>query len=372
MKVLSVFGTRPEAIKMAPVLRALSDAKDLESRVCITGQHREMLDQVLELFQVTPDHDLEVMRAAQSLTHITSAVLTGMEAVLTEEQPDWVLVHGDTTTTMAAALAAYYQRVPVGHVEAGLRTGNIYSPWPEEMNRLIATRVASANFAPTESARVNLEREGVDSSTVLVTGNTVVDALYWVRDNALEGPQSSTIESSFPFLDEGKRLILVTGHRRENLDGGLEDMCTALATLARRGDVQIVYPVHLNPMVQETAQRVLGNLEDVYLIPPQDYLPFVWLMNRATLIISDSGGVQEEAPALGVPVLVTRETTERPEAVTAGIVELVGTDVDRIVTSATSLLDDATRYTAMSNATSPYGDGNAAGRIVDYLFETRR
>lgn len=367
MKVLSVFGTRPEAIKMAPVLHALTGSPDITSVVCLTGQHREMLDQVLELFDITPHHDLEVMRTAQSLTHITNAVLGGLEQVLIEEKPDWVLVHGDTTTTMAASIAAYYQQIPVGHVEAGLRTGNIYSPWPEEMNRLIATRTASANFAPTESARQNLLNEAVPDDKIVVTGNTVVDALYWVRDNALVGDRDDQIAASFPFLDSTKKLILVTGHRRESLDGGIESMCEALKILAERGDVQVVYPVHLNPKVQEAASSVLSGTDDVFLIPPQDYLPFVWLMRGAHLIISDSGGVQEEAPALGVPVLVTRDTTERPEAVEAGTVKLVGTNSDAIVNNASVLLDDPAVYGRMSAATSPYGDGNASARIVDFL-----
>ena len=354
---------------MAPLVLALQEAHGVDSRVCVTGQHREMLDQVMHLFDIVPDHDLNVMEEAQSLTHVSAAVLGGLEEVLHNERPDWVLVHGDTTTTMASALAAYYQRIPVGHVEAGLRTGDIYAPWPEEMNRLIATRIATRHFAPTESAQKNLLSEAVPEDRVLVTGNTVVDALYWVRDNPLAGATGIEIESQFPFLNPKKRLLLVTGHRRENLDsGGLAVVCEALVKLAARDDVQIVYPVHLNPRVRQICSDVLGGVTNVHLVDPQDYLPFVWLMTKAHVIISDSGGVQEEAPALGIPVLVTRETTERPEAVDAGVVRLVGTDAARIFSEASQLLDDEDHYATMSAAQSPYGDGQAAQRIVESLI----
>lgn len=370
MKVMTVFGTRPEAIKMAPVVRALEADSLIESVVCLTGQHRQMLDQVLDLFKIKAKHDLNVMKDAQSLTHVTSTVLEGLAPILKAERPDWVLVHGDTTTTMAASLAAYYQKIPVGHVEAGLRTGDIYSPWPEEINRSIAGRICAAHFAPTESARQNLLRENVDASNILVTGNTVIDALQWVHGSVLADPSlHESLSEPFPFLDDAKRMILVTGHRRESFDGGLERMFRALARLAKRGDVQVVYPVHLNPVVQKAAHDVLDGITDVFLVDPQDYLPFVWLMGRAYLIISDSGGVQEEAPALGKPVLVTRDTTERPEAVDAGVVALVGTDEELIVEKATRLLDDTNEYGNMSKAQSPYGDGAAAPRILEFLHK---
>jgi len=354
---------------MAPVIKQLGQTAGVESIVVTTGQHKEMLYQVLDLFAIAPDADLAVMQHAQSLTHITTAVLEGLAQVFESEQPDWVLVHGDTTTTMAASLAAYYQQIPVGHVEAGLRTGDKYSPFPEEINRAITGRIASAHFAPTESSRQNLLTENIASDDVAVTGNTVIDALYWVRDNLLESDRVAPIAKKFSFLDPAKRLILVTGHRRESHDGGLREMCEALAELAARPDTQIVYPVHLNPKVQAAANAVLADLDNVYLVEPQDYLPFVWLMNRSHLIITDSGGVQEEAPALGVPVLVTRDTTERPEAVTAGTVELVGTNKNAIMSAAHALLDDPNHYQQMSSAESPYGDGHASERIVAFLTE---
>ena len=370
MRVLSVFGTRPEAIKMAPVVRALAAAEGIDSRVCLTGQHREMLDQIVQLFDLTPDCNLDVMKSAQGLTHITTAVLEGMEAVLDEMKPDWVLVHGDTTTTMAASIAAFYRQIPVGHVEAGLRTGNMHSPWPEEMNRRIVGTLATLHFAPTTTARDNLLRENVPESAIHVTGNTVIDALYWVRDNALTDPAlDAEMHGAFPFLRTGKRMILVTGHRRENHDGGILGICEAMAVLAQRGDVEIVYPVHLNPKVQDAARAVLSDIENAHLIPPQDYLRFLWLMNRADLIVTDSGGIQEEAPSLGKPVLVSRDTTERPEAVEAGTVRLIGADTEVIVAEANRLLDDAETYRTMAWAHNPYGDGRAAGRIVAALRE---
>lgn len=367
MKVLSVFGTRPEAIKMAPVVLALEAATDIESVVCVSGQHREMLYQVLDVFNIKPDIDMEVMKQAQTLVHITTAVIESLTTVLENEKPDWVLVHGDTTTSMAASIAAYYTKTRVGHVEAGLRTGNIYSPWPEEVNRMITGCIAAANFAPTDGARANLLRENVSPESILVTGNTVIDALLRVRDEVFgDAATVKPIEEAFDYLDSSKRLILVTGHRRESFDGGLSRICDGLARLAERGDVEIVYPVHLNPTVQAAAAS-LNKIANVHLIPPADYLPFVWLMTRAHLIITDSGGVQEEAPSLGKPVLVTRETTERPEAVEAGVVELVGTDPDLLVHRAGTLLDDTVAYDRMVSAGSPYGDGHAAGRIVDFL-----
>jgi len=370
MRVVSVFGTRPEAIKMAPVVKALESAEEIDSRVCLTGQHREMLEQVVRLFDLTPDHNLDVMQAAQGLTHVTSAVLSGLGPVFEDMKPDVVLVHGDTTTTMAAAMAAFYQQIPVGHVEAGLRTGNIYSPWPEEMNRKLTGGLSTYHFAPTETARENLAREGIAAEQIDVTGNTVIDALYWVRDNRLAASDAE-MQAAFPFLNREKRLILVTGHRRENHDGGIEGICRAMAALASRGDVQVVYPVHLNPIVQQAAQTILDDIDDVHLIPPQDYLPFVWLMNRSYLIVTDSGGIQEEAPSLGKPVLVARDTTERPEAVEAGTVKLIGADADAIQREAQILLDDAATYEQMARAHNPYGDGEASGRIVARLLKER-
>lgn len=370
--VVCVFGTRPEAIKMAPVVQALQRRNDIRTSVCVTGQHREMLTQVTDLFGIVPDRNLDVMQAAQGLTHVTTAVLAGLETAFAEMRPDWVLVHGDTTTTMAAALAAYYQQIAVGHVEAGLRTGNVYSPWPEEMNRKIAGNLATLHFAPTRGSAENLLREGVDETRIEITGNTVIDALYWVRDNALSaGATDREMRDRFGFLDPEKKLILVTGHRRENQHGGLEKICAAMRSLARRGDVQVVYPVHLNPNVQRAASSVLKGVDDVHLIPPLDYLPFVWLMNRSHLIVTDSGGIQEEAPSLGKPVLVTRDTTERPEAVDAGTVRLTGADTDQIVWEAERLLDDDAAYNAIAQAHNPYGDGKAADRIVQRLLQEK-
>ncbi len=372
LKVLAVFGTRPEAIKMAPVIAQLKSRPGrFDVRVCVTAQHREMLDSVLELFGIRPDHDLDLMTPGQELFDITSGVLLGMRRVFEAERPGIVLVHGDTTTTMAAALAAYYCRVPVGHVEAGLRTGDKYAPFPEEVNRKVAGVLADIHFAPTEAARANLLREGVSDASIVVTGNTVVDALLDVAGR-LEGDAAlrSRLEADFPFLDPARRLILVTGHRRENFGDGFENICGALADLAAKyGDAQILYPVHLNPNVQEPVRRILGGTAtpNVHLIPPVDYLPFVYLMTRAHLIITDSGGVQEEAPSLGKPVLVMREVTERPEAVAAGTVRLVGTVREAIVREASRLLDDPAAYRAMSQAHNPYGDGQAASRIAGRL-----
>lgn len=367
LRVLSVFGTRPEAIKMAPVVTTLAAAEGVESRVCVTGQHREMLDQVLSLFAITPDYDLAVMKSGQTLGDVTSAVLSGLDGVLADFCPDVVLVHGDTTTTLSASLAAYYRQTPVGHVEAGLRTGNIYSPWPEEINRKVTGAIAELHFAPTEKSRVNLRNEGVPEDRVVVTGNTVIDALHDVV-KLIDGDAALSSELADRFgLVGGRRIILVTGHRRESFGGGFERICEALVRLAERPDVEVVYPVHLNPNVKGPVERLLGGHSNIRLLPPQDYLPFVYLMSRAELIITDSGGVQEEAPSLGKPVLVMRDTTERPEAVDAGTVRLVGTDVDRIVSAARELLDDAGAYRAMSRAHNPYGDGQAAGRILDAL-----
>ena len=364
MKVLIIFGTRPEAIKMAPVVQALRRAEGVDTRVCVTAQHRQMLDQVLHLFDIRPDHDLNLMEPGQDLTDLTANVLHGLRPVLAMEQPDLVLLHGDTTTTLAGALAAYYQRIPVGHVEAGLRTGNIYSPWPEEMNRRIAGAITALHFAPTSRAKENLLREGVGEQNVHVTGNTVIDALLSAVEKARANPK---LLSQFDFLNPVRRTILVTGHRRENFGEGFQRICRALGRLATRSDVQIVYPVHLNPNVHGPVRESLGNRDNIHLIEPLDYLPFVALMDRADLIITDSGGVQEEAPSLGKPVLVMRETTERPEAVEAGTVRLVGTDEERIICEATRLLDDPQAYSAMSRAHNPYGDGRAASRIAKVI-----
>ncbi|MFT6533879.1 MAG: UDP-N-acetylglucosamine 2-epimerase (non-hydrolyzing) [Limimaricola cinnabarinus] len=370
MKVLVVFGTRPEAIKMAPVVKALQATPGIEARVCVTAQHRQMLDQVLELFGLTPDVDLDIMRPGQTLTSITARILTELQGELERGGYDRVLVHGDTTTTMAAALAAFYARVPVGHVEAGLRTGDMSAPWPEEMNRSVVGRLADMHFAPTEAARDALLAENVDPETIQITGNTVIDALQEVVARFENDPTlDAEMAARFPFLDPKRRMVLVTGHRRENFGLGFEQICEALARIAGRGDVQVVYPVHLNPNVQEPVRRILGQASDMHLIDPQDYLPFVWLMRRAHLIVTDSGGVQEEAPSLGKPVLVMRETTERPEAVTAGTVRLVGTDAARIEAETVRLLDDEAAYVEMARALNPYGDGQAAARIAKTLAD---
>ncbi|NGX93217.1 non-hydrolyzing UDP-N-acetylglucosamine 2-epimerase [Proteus mirabilis] len=369
MKVLTVFGTRPEAIKMAPLVHALAKDDSFEAKVCVTAQHREMLDQVLNLFEIKPDYDLNIMKPGQDLTDITCRILEGLKPVLASFQPDVVLVHGDTTTTMAASLAAFYQQIPVGHVEAGLRTGNLYSPWPEEANRTIAGHLAMYHFAPTETAKLNLVREAVADKNIFVTGNTVIDALFWVSERVM-GNQTLLDELAvqYPFIQPERKMILVTGHRRESFGGGFERICQALAEIAlAHPDVEVVYPVHLNPNVSEPVKRILHGINNIKLIQPQDYLPFVYLMNHAYLILTDSGGIQEEAPSLGKPVLVMRDTTERPEAVEAGSVRLVGTDTKRIVSEVTSLLTDENAYHQMSKATNPYGDGHACQRILEAL-----
>lgn len=369
MKVLTVFGTRPEAIKMAPLVKRLEESPGFESRVCVTAQHRQMLDQVLELFQIKPDHDLNLMKPGQDLYSITSDILQSIRLVYEQERPDIVLVHGDTTTTFAATLAAFYQRIPVGHVEAGLRTGDLYAPWPEEANRKLTGALARVHFAPTAASRDNLLRENIAAQDIVVTGNTVIDALLVVKAKLeTSAALAADMAARFPFLRDGARMMLITGHRRENFGGGFERICDAIAQIARRyPDMDLVYPVHLNPNVQEPVNRLLRDILNVHLIEPQDYLPFVYLMARSTLILTDSGGVQEEAPALGKPVLVMRDTTERPEAVDAGTVCLVGTDIDRIVGSVSRLLDDEVEYQRMSFAHNPYGDGHACERIVQAL-----
>lgn len=383
-RILLVFGTRPEAIKMAPLVKELQKHPDrFETVVCVTAQHRQMLDQVLQIFEIVPDYDLDVMQAGQDLYDVTSKVLLGMREVLKSARPDVVLVHGDTSTSTAAALAAFYQQIPVGHVEAGLRTGNIYSPWPEEMNRQITGRLASLHFAPTPLSKNNLLAEGVSPESIHVTGNTVIDALFMVvdkiRQNGLEDGLAADLVRRYPALKPAlagehssgsRRLILVTGHRRENFGQGFENICHALAEIASmHPNVDIVYPVHLNPNVQEPVQRILGNAtaSNVILIDPVDYLPFVYLMDSSYLIITDSGGVQEEAPSLGKPVLVMRETTERPEAVEAGTVRLVGTVAEKIVRHTSELLTDSVVYNVMRQAHNPYGDGKACSRILQVL-----
>jgi UDP-N-acetylglucosamine 2-epimerase (non-hydrolysing) len=370
LKVLAVFGTRPEAIKMAPVVNALAQAEGIEAKVCVTAQHRQMLDQVLDLFKIKPEFDMDIMKPGQDLTDITSNVLLGIRTVFEQWRPDWVLVHGDTTTTLATSLAAYYDKIKVGHIEAGLRTGNIYSPWPEEMNRRIAGAISAAHFSPTENAKANLLREGVDERYIIVTGNTVIDALLDVVQRIrTDAALISDMERRFAFLNKSKKLILVTGHRRENFGDGFLNICAALLEISKRDDVQIIYPVHLNPNVQEPVNRLLGSNPNIHLIEPQDYLPFIYLMDQANLLLTDSGGIQEEAPSLGKPVLVMRDTTERPEAVNAGTVKLVGTDRHRIVTETYLLLNDSNEYQRMSHAHNPYGDGEAATRITNFLLD---
>jgi len=359
---------------MAPLVNALAEQAGIESKVCVTAQHRQMLDQVLELFEITPDYDLDIMKPGQTLSGITSEILTRIEPVLTEFQPDLVLVHGDTSTTFAATLAAYYQRIAVGHVEAGLRTGNIYSPWPEEANRKLTGALANLHLAPTELSRQNLLQEGVDQDNIHVTGNTVIDALLWVNQK-LETDQAlhQSLSERFPFLRDDARLVLITGHRRENFGDGFERICAAIRSLARDfPDVDFLYPVHLNPNVREPVGRILHGVTNVHLIEPQDYLPFVYLMTRAHIILTDSGGIQEEAPSLGKPVLVMRDTTERPEAVAAGTVKLVGTDSQNIIKAVTTLLTNQIEYRRMSFSHNPYGDGKACERIVNIIKNTQK
>ena len=369
MKILTVFGTRPEAIKMAPLVKLLAQQPDLDARVCVTAQHRQMLDQVLDLFEITPDYDLDIMKPGQTLSGITTEILTRIEPVLTEFRPDLVLVHGDTSTTFCTTLASFYQRIPVGHVEAGLRTGNLMSPWPEEANRKLTGAVAALHFAPTEQSRQNLLREGTDQQHVHVTGNTVIDALLWVKEKLeRDAALAHTLRSRFPFLRDDARMVLITGHRRENFGGGFERICASIRALALDfPDADFVYPVHLNPNVREPVGRILQGLTNVHLIEPQDYLPFVYLMTRSHIILTDSGGIQEEAPSLGKPVLVMRDTTERPEAVAAGTVRLVGTDPDSIKSAVSTLLTDQQEYDRMSFAHNPYGDGTACQRIVNII-----
>lgn len=380
-KVLLVFGTRPEAIKMAPLVKEFQKyASDFETIVCVTGQHREMLDQVLAIFDIKPNYDLNIMKKGQDLYDVTARVLVGMRDVLTECQPDVVLVHGDTTTSTAAAIAAFYQQIPVGHVEAGLRTHNIYSPWPEEMNRQITGRIATYNFAPTPLSCENLLKEGVDDKKITVTGNTVIDALYWVvnkiKNDVVLNEELKQILAKVGYdterLVDGRKLVLITGHRRENFGDGFINMCSAIRDLKNKyPKVDFVYPMHLNPNVREAIHEVFGkdlsNLGNMFFIEPLEYLSFIYLMEKATIVLTDSGGIQEEAPGLGKPVLVMRDTTEPPEALSAGTVKLVGTNYDKIVNEVCTLLDNEMEYEKMSKAVNPYGDGLACSRIVNYL-----
>ncbi len=373
MKVLTVFGTRPEAIKMAPLVRALEHNDNFISKVCVTAQHREMLDQVLSLFEIKPDYDLDVMRKEQSLNEITAKILIELKPILQEFKPDIVLVHGDTATTFATSLASYYEKIPVGHVEAGLRTGNMHSPWPEEGNRKLAAVLASLHFAPTEISKVNLLAEGYSDDNICVTGNTVIDALLEVV-SSIEGSEllQKKLKEYYSFLDEDLDIVVITGHRRESFGEGFENICAAIAESASlHPNVQFVYPVHLNPSVQGPVKRILNNIDNVFLIEPLEYLPFVNLMRLATIILTDSGGIQEEAPSLGKPVLVMRDTTERPEAVEAGTVKLVGTNSGEIVRLLNLLLKKEGDYIKMIKAHNPYGDGVACSRILEFLLESK-
>lgn len=372
-RVLSIFGTRPEAIKMAPVVLALEESDAFESSVCVTAQHRQMLDQVLELFGMRPDHDLDIMQPGQDLFDVTARSLLGLRDILRSERPDLVLVQGDTTTCFTAALAAFYERIPVGHIEAGLRTGNLAAPFPEEANRSLVSRIADWHFAPTEGSQANLLAEGIPAERIVVTGNTVIDALLMVRDKVERYPASHwqqrfSAEMYGRIHDTARRMILVTGHRRENFGQGFIDLCSAIRDLAAsHADWDLVYPVHLNPNVQQPVNDILKGYPNIFLIEPQDYAPFVWLMNRSHMILTDSGGIQEEAPSLGKPVLVMREVTERPEAVTAGTVRLVGTDRQKIVREVENIMQNRAVYEQMSQAHNPYGDGRAAQRIIAAL-----
>lgn len=371
MRVLIIFGTRPEAIKMAPVIKALKQESAIEVRVCVTAQHREMLDQVLELFSIVPDYDLNLMRQNQDLTDITANIILSLRPILRGWKPEYVLVHGDTATTFSATLAAYYEKIPVGHVEAGLRTDSIYSPWPEEGNRRLVTALSTLNFAPTERAKKNLLSEGVSNNAIVVTGNTVIDALLWAK-SVIENNSDLRrgFENQFSYLNSFERMILVTGHRRENFGRGFENICEALTDIAKTyPELAIVYPVHLNPNVQVPVLRHLSNLKNVFLINPQEYLPFVFLMNKSYFILTDSGGIQEEAPSLGKPILLMRESTERPEALSAGVVRLIGSEKQVIIRAIEVLLADKVAYEKMRSIKNPYGDGLAASKIAKAVLK---
>jgi UDP-N-acetylglucosamine 2-epimerase (non-hydrolysing) len=369
IKVVTVFGTRPEAIKMAPVIKAFAKNPAFEIKVCVTGQHRAMLDQVLSLYQIVPDYDLNIMSTNQTLSSITQLTMQGLENIFAQYPANWVIVQGDTNTTFAASLAAFYKKIPVAHIEAGLRTQNIYSPWPEEINRQLTSRIAALHFPPTLGAQQNLLNEGIPIHRTLVTGNTVIDALfesvdYLKNNNAV----TTTLAESFSFLDTQKKLLLMTSHRRENFGNSLEQICRAMLRLAQRDDVQIVYPVHLNPNISKPVHELLGQAKNIFLLPPQDYLPFIYLMMKSYLILTDSGGVQEEAPSLGKPVLVVRDTTERPEGIAAGTARLIGTDENNIVRNVEEFMDKNELYEIMRAASNPYGDGEASKRIVERLL----
>jgi UDP-N-acetylglucosamine 2-epimerase (non-hydrolysing) len=369
IKVLTIFGTRPEAIKMAPLVHALANDFRFEAKICVTAQHREMLDQVTELFEITPDYDLDLMKAGQTLNDVTSGVLLKLKPILIEFKPDVVLVHGDTATTFAASLAAYYEQIAVGHVEAGLRTHNIYSPWPEEGNRKLTGALTKFHFAPTQTSKANLLAENYPESNITVTGNTVIDALIMIQDKITQDKVlENSLATKFDMLDKHKKLILVTGHRRESFGEGFENICQTLALTAKKyPETQILYPMHLNPNVREPVNRLLKGIDNIFLIEPQEYLPFIYLMSQAYIILTDSGGIQEEAPSLGKPVLVMRNTTERPEAVAAGTVKLVGTDVNVMMSNIIELMENKATYQAMSIAHNPYGDGKACQVILNTL-----
>ena len=368
MKILLVFGTRPEAIKMAPLVHRLQSDPFFNVKLCVTAQHREMLDQVLDLFEIKPDYDLDVMAPNQTLESLTAKIIIDFSKVLEAENPDLVLVHGDVTTGVASALASFYKKIPVGHIEAGLRTGDIFAPWPEEMNRRLIGQMASYHFAPTETAKNNLLKENISDDKIFVTGNSVIDALLFIsqkiKDNSI---LCTELDKQFSFLNPNKKLILMTGHRRENFDGGLKRVCQTMANIAKRPDIEILYPVHLNPHVRNITNEYLSDYKNIFLIEPQEYLPFIYLMERSHIIVTDSGGIQEEAPSLGKPVLVTRDTTERPEAVDAGTVKLVGTDPEMIYQNIQNLLDNKEYYAQMSEAHNPYGDGKASHYIAEHI-----
>lgn len=368
MKVLAVFGTRPEAIKISPVIKVLSQSNRFETKLCVTAQHRKMLDQVLSLFNLSPHYDLNIMAINQSLVSITQAIMDGLEKIFAIDKPDWVLVQGDTNTTFAASLTAFYHKISVAHIEAGLRTHHIYSPWPEEINRQLTSRIANLHFAPTALAHQNLVAEGISAEKIEITGNTVIDALFETVNHINTHPLvAKKLEQHFQFLDKNKKMVLVTSHRRENFGDALQQVCRALLYLSKRDDIQIVYSVHLNPNIREPVNSILANRKNIHLLDPQDYLQFVYLMMRSYLILTDSGGIQEEAPSLGKPVLVVRNTTERPEGIKAGTAKLVAADEAAIVANVSDLLDKSQKYESMSNASNPYGDGKAAQRIAERL-----
>lgn len=371
-KILFIFGTRPEAIKMAPIIKRFAISKEIDPKVCITAQHREMLDSILVNFNIVPDYDLNIIKPNQNLNDISRLVIGGLDEIFKKQRFDYLFVHGDTSTTLAASIAGFHSKIPLAHVEAGLRTGNFYSPWPEEMNRVLTDSLASIFFPPTESAMMNLIREGKDPNSICVTGNTVIDALIYSKNIILNNDQlRKKIAKSFPFLDDSKKLILVTGHRRESFGEGFERICTALLEISKMEDVQIIYPVHMNPNVREPVKRILSNSNNIFLIEPQDYFYFIYLMIKCDFILTDSGGIQEEAPTLGKPVLLLRDTSERPEAIDAGTVKMVGTDVTKIVAAANKLLEDKTYYNKMSAKINPYGDGSASEKILEFILGSK-